>query len=124
CIYLTNGASGLTAVADSSMLRLPTKQLRRSPMTTLDFITELFCRVSDRSGNVPKHPLSKLHPSELITIGLLFALKGVGPRAFYRWLTRDWRSCFPNLPERTRLFRLLTVHHAWTNRFVADPTVL
>src|SRR5437870_10720160 len=106
------------------MLWLPTKQLRRSPMTTLDFITELFCRVAERSREVPKHPLSKLYPSELVTIGLLFALKGVGNRAFYRWLKRDWRHCFPQLPERTRLFRLLQVHQDWTNLFLADPTVL
>jgi hypothetical protein len=93
-------------------------------MTTLDFITELFCRVDDQMREVVKHPLSKLYPSEIVTLGLLFALKGVGPRAFYRWLLRDWRSCFPHWPERTRLFRLLKVHREWTNRFLADPTVL
>ena len=43
----------------------------------------------------------------LVTLGLLHALKGVGNRAFYRWLTRDYRPLFPRLPERTRLFRLL-----------------
>jgi hypothetical protein len=31
---------------------------------------------------------------------VLFALKGVGNRAFYRWVSRDWRSLFPALPER------------------------
>jgi hypothetical protein len=40
-------------------------------------------------------------------LGLLHALKGVGNRPFYRWLTRDYRPLFPQLPERTRLFRLL-----------------
>ncbi|MCA1553527.1 MAG: transposase [Chloroflexi bacterium] len=59
-----------------------------------------------------------------MSIGLLFALKGVGNRAFYRWLKRDWQHCFPNLPERTRLFRLLRTHQDWTTRFLADPTVL
>lgn len=38
---------------------------------------------------VRKHPLSKLYPSELVTIGILFALKGVSERAFYHWLTRE-----------------------------------
>lgn len=93
-------------------------------MTTLDFITELFCRVDDRMRGIRKHPLSKLYPSEIVTLGLLFALKGVSERAFDRWLERDWRSCFPNLPERTRLFRLLKVHQDWTNLFLAEPTVL
>ena len=58
-------------------------------MPTLDFITILFCRVDDRMRGVRKHPLSKLYPSELVTIGILFALKGVSERAFYHWLTRE-----------------------------------
>lgn len=93
-------------------------------MPTLDFITVLFCRVDDRMRSVCKHPLSNLSPSEIVTIGMLFALKGVSARAFYRWLKRDWRSCFPQLPERTRLFRLLKTHQDWTGLFLADPTVL
>ncbi len=40
------------------------------------------------------------------------------------WLTRDYRALFPQLPERTRLFRLLTTHQAWTQVFWAAPTVL
>ena len=47
-----------------------------------------------------------------------------GNRAFYRWLTRDYRALFPQLPERTRLFRLFVTHHAWTTAFLATPTVL
>src|SRR5438552_6789564 len=54
----------------------------------------------------------------------LHALKGVGNRAFYRWLTRDYRPLFPRLPERTRLYRLFTTHHDWTQAFLAAPTVL
>ncbi len=93
-------------------------------MPTLDFITDLFCRVDDRMRDVRKHLLSKLYPSEIVTIGMLFALKGVSERAFYHWLRRDWLSCFPNLPERTRLFRLLKIHQDWTDSFLAHPTVL
>jgi hypothetical protein len=93
-------------------------------MTTSDFITELFCRVDDAMRDVPPHRQARLHPSEIVTLALLFALKGVGNRAFYRWLTRDWRSLFPQLPERTRLFRLFATHWEWTNRFLADPTIL
>ena len=55
---------------------------------------------------VPKHPDAKLSPSEVVTLALLFALKGVGTRAFSRWLTRDYQDWFPQVSERTRLFRL------------------
>jgi hypothetical protein len=36
----------------------------------------------------------------LVTIGLLFALKGGHFRAFYRWLKRDFDALFAGLPER------------------------
>ena len=93
-------------------------------MTTVDFITELFYSVDNQMRDVPQHPQSNLYPSELVTIALLFAIKGVGERAFYRWLARDYLPLFPRLPERTRLFRLRKTHQAWTARFLADPTVL
>ena len=60
-------------------------------MTTEDFISELFYRIDEAMKDIPKHPLASLWPSELVTLGVLFALKGVGNRAFYRWLSRDWR---------------------------------
>ena len=70
-------------------------------MTTVDFITELICRIDDAMIDVPKHPQSLLVPSEIVTLGVLFALKGGGSRAFYRWLERDYRPLFPHLPERS-----------------------
>lgn len=93
-------------------------------MTTTDFITELFCGTDDAMRNVLKHSQSKLYPSEIVTLGVLFALKGVSERAFYRWAERDLRPLFPNLPERTRLFRLFALHQEWTQRFLAHPSVL
>jgi hypothetical protein len=93
-------------------------------MTTEEFITTLFCRVDDAMGDVAKHPQAKLYPSEIVTLALLFALKGVRERAFYRWVARDWKSLFPHLPDRTRLFRLFATHQQWTDRFLAAPTVL
>jgi hypothetical protein len=93
-------------------------------MTTIDFITDVFCRVDQQMLDVPKHPQATLYPSELVTLALLFALKGVGPRAFYRWLTRDYRPLFPKLPHRTRLFRLFATHRAWADYFLAQPTTL
>jgi len=64
-------------------------------MTTVDFITALFSEVDDQLRAIPKHPEARLWPSEVVTLGLLHALKGVGNRAFYRWLTRDYRALFP-----------------------------
>src|SRR3954464_15151636 len=88
-------------------------------MTTEDFISELFYRVDEIMKDVAKHPQASLWPSEVVTLGVLFALKGVGNRAFYRGVSGDWRGLFPALPERTRLFRLLALHHAWTDEFLA-----
>lgn len=93
-------------------------------MSTEDFITELFYRIDEAMRGVTKHSQANLYPSEIITLGFLFAIKGVGPRAFYRWVKSNHLELFPNLPDRTRLFRLFAVHHDWTNRFLADPTIL
>ena len=93
-------------------------------MTTIDFITQLFCRVDDALVGIKKHSQARLYPSEIVTLGLLFALKGGSQRAFYRWVVRDWLPLFPNLPERTRLFELLMTHQDWTRFFLAEPTVL
>ena len=93
-------------------------------MTTVEFITALFYEVDEQLRALPKHPEARLWPSEVVTLGLLHALKGVGNRAFYRWLTRDYRVLFPRLPERTWLFRLFMTHQDWTQVFLASPTVL
>lgn len=93
-------------------------------MTTVDFITELFCRVDDRIGHLPKHSQANLHPSEVVTLALLYALTGKGSRAFWRWLTRDYRPLFPKLPVRTRLFRLFNSHRHLVDAFMADPSLL
>ena len=66
-------------------------------MTTVDFITALFYEVDEQLRTMPKHPEAHLWPSEVVTLGLLHALKGVGNRPFYRWLTRDYRPLFPRL---------------------------
>ena len=93
-------------------------------MTTWDFIIALFYQVDEQMRDMPKHPEAHLWPSEVVTLGMLHALKGGGNRAFYRWLTRDYRALFPRLPERTRLFRLFMTHQDWTTAFLATPTVL
>jgi hypothetical protein len=71
-----------------------------------------------------KHSQARLHPSEVVTLALLFALKGVGNRPFYRWLKRDYSSLFPYLPVRTRLFRLFNSHSHWIKQLMAETSVL
>jgi hypothetical protein len=93
-------------------------------MSTVDFITALFYEVDEQLRAIPKHPEARLWPSEVVTLGLLHALKGGGHRPFSRWLTRDYRPLFPQLPERTRLFRLLKTHQDWPQIFLAAPTGL
>src|SRR5262245_15070214 len=93
-------------------------------MITVEFITALFYEVDEPLHAIPQHPEAHLWPSEVGTLGLLHALKGVGNWAFYRWLTRDYRALFPRLPERTRLLPLFQTHHDWTRVFLAAPTVL
>ena len=47
-------------------------------MITVDFITALFSEVDDQLGAIPKHPEARLWPSEVVTLGLLHALKEGG----------------------------------------------
>ena len=91
-------------------------------MTTVDFITELFCRVDDEVPD-DRHSRANLYPSEVVTLALLYALKGSGQRAFRRWLTGDYSELFPNLPDRTRLFRLFSSHRHYADRFLAEPSM-
>jgi hypothetical protein len=93
-------------------------------MTTEDFIIDLYCRIDDKLQTIPQHSQAALSASELVTLGMLFALKGVGQRAFYRWIERDFADWFPRLPERTRLFRRLKTHWQWAQLFLAQPSLL
>jgi len=79
-------------------------------MTTVDFITDLFCRVDDVLRDLPKHPQANLHPSEVVTLALLFALKGGASAPSTAGSCATTALMFPRLPERTRLFRLFAAH--------------
>ena len=94
------------------------------PLSGVDFTIELFCSVDDALRDKTKHPLAKLQPGEVVTLGLLQALRGQGHRAFYRWVTKELSGLFPNSPEQSRLFRLLHKASYLLHRFKAKPTVL
>jgi hypothetical protein len=92
-------------------------------MNNEELIIRMFCTIDDRMRGVPKHPQASLYPSEIVTLACLFALKGKGTRAFYRWIEKNYAPLFPKLPHRTRLFRLFAAHLDWSERLLADPTV-
>jgi len=92
-------------------------------MTTEMIIIGIFCIVDDTMKGISKHPQAKLYPSELVTVGILFALKGGRFRAFYRWLKRDYDGLFGGLPDRTRLQRSLAAHEQWLDLFLVQPSL-
>src|SRR5215467_4251794 len=62
---------------------VPSFPSQESRMTTWDVIIALFYHVDEQLHDMPKHPEAHLWPSEVVTLGLLHALKGVGNRPFY-----------------------------------------
>jgi hypothetical protein len=86
---------------------------------SLDIIIQIFWVVDDEMKGMSKHTQASFYPSELVMIGILFALKGGYIRAFYRWLSRDYADLFPGLPERTRHGRLIDTHQRWCDCMLA-----
>src|SRR5919206_2405769 len=95
---------------------------RRTVMPTDEIIIRLFCMVDDELHDLNNRPDAHLHPSEVVTIGLLFSLKGGRYRAFYRWLDANYRQFFPRLPELSRLLRLLRDYAPLTEGLLAHPS--
>ena len=91
-------------------------------MPTNEIIIRLFCMVDDQLGPVNKQLDAHLCPSEIVTIGLFFALKGGHFRAFESWLNKNYGAWFPHLPKRTHLQRLLRDCAEQAFAFLADPT--
>ncbi len=73
--------------------------------------------------DAPRHSRAIRSISELVTIGVLQAMKPVSQRAFYPWLRDNYGHRFPQLPERTRLGRRRRTHHCWTGYFLTQPTL-
>jgi hypothetical protein len=81
-----------------------------------DIIISLYCAISDVIGDSDyKHSQGHLWLSEIVLIGALAALKGGSFRQFYTWL---WRREIAEIPDRTRLSRLLKTHRAVCNHFL------
>lgn len=93
-------------------------------MPTNELIIGVFCMVDAELGLVKKHVQAKLHPSEVVTLMLLFSMKGGHYRAFYRWMLYNYRSLFPHAPHYSRLLRLLRTHAHFCDQFLATLTTL
>jgi hypothetical protein len=93
-------------------------------MTTEEIIIHIFYYVDNAMIDVRKEGCAKLYPSEVVTIGILFALKGGHFRAFYRWLKRDYNPLFGGLPDRSALLRQLRIQQQHTDLLMAQPSVL
>ena len=95
-------------------------------MTTPDFITELFCRVDDVCKDVSRHPQAVCIPTKLSLsdCSLPSKAKAVATAPFIAGYYRNYLALFPQLPERTRLFRLFKTHQDLLDRFLAAPTSL
>ena len=93
-------------------------------MNSTDFSTELFCKVDDAITDSPRHSQAIRSVSEVVTIGILYGVKGVSQRACYPWLKDNYGCPSPQLPERTRQFRRRHTQQYWTGRFLAQPTLM
>jgi hypothetical protein len=93
-------------------------------MTTEDIIIHIFCPVDDEMKTVEKVAQADLYPSEGVTIGILFALKGARLRAFWRWLKRDDDRLFAGLPDRSTLQRQLKAQQGHADTLLAEPSLL
>jgi len=76
----------------------------------------------------PRYSQAILSGSEVVTIGILYAVKGLtakDPAARFSPLApRQLRTPVPQLPERSRQFRHWHTLGYWTGRFLAAPTLM
>ncbi len=91
-------------------------------MSTEEILLRLFEIVDPQLADVKKRSDAKLYPSEIVTIGLMFALKGGRYRPFYRWFVANLGVWFPKMPEQSRLHRLLRDYSQYTDRFLKDAS--
>lgn len=89
----------------SADLHKPTAQGDAPPAE--EIIVSLFLIVDEQLGSIKKRSDAGLYASEIVTVGLVFALKGGRYRAFSRWLAASDRAWPLRLPDSSRLHRLL-----------------
>jgi hypothetical protein len=84
----------------------------------------LFFAIDEKLKNVKRKADSEISVSEIVTIGVLYVLKGKLKRQFYRWLSANQEHNFPDIPDRTRLFRLLKKYSQMSNEFLGSESTL
>lgn len=87
-------------------------------------ILELYFAIDEKLKFIQRKADSIITVSEIVTIGVLYALKGRTKRQFYRWLSKNQKHNFPVIPERTRLFRLLEQYANVCSEFSGQETTL
>ena len=91
-------------------------------LSTDEILIRVFSSVDAQMLDGKKRADAHLYPSEIVTIGLMFARKGGKYRPFYRWLVANYGHWFPKLPEQSRLHRLLRASSHFTDRFLKQPS--
>ena len=81
-------ASGILCAAHTPQEELDTVNIA-------NIITELFCKIDDAIPDAPRHSQAILSGGEVVTISILYAVKGVSQRAFYPWLRDNYGYLFP-----------------------------
>ena len=76
-------------------------------MNIAEFVTEPLCQTDDALPNIARHSPATLPLSELVTVGVLRAMKNGSQRAVDHWLRGNDDHLFLNLHHRTRLNRRL-----------------
>ena len=86
-----------------------------------DIILHLFFAIAEGLKDKDrKHSQGKLYLSEVVLCGILFVLHGRSFRQFHTWLVK--RNLFQNLPERSRLNRLVNHYEYLCTGFLASKT--
>jgi hypothetical protein len=93
-------------------------------MTSEGITNHIFSHVGNALKGIAQDPGAKLYPSEVVTPGSLFALKGGHFRAFFGCMKRDAAYLFGGLPHRTSLGRQVPVQQAPTDWLMEQPSVL
>jgi hypothetical protein len=87
-------------------------------------ILEIYFAIDEKLRGFQRKADSIISIGEIVTIGILFALKGKKKRQFYRWLSANQRHNFPVIPDRTRLFRLMEKYSNLNSRFLGEETTM
>jgi hypothetical protein len=83
-------------------------------LTTVYVMADDFCHSQGITWPVRPGPVPSLEVGEVLSLAVLSRWACFrSDRDFYRYVQRHWRGAFPDLPERSRLNRLLRAAWPW-----------